>query len=112
MQQVGVHRVGRLLARGGEIDGNVALAAVGHQASRGSQVPFAPGRDHADAGLQGVGAELEAHLVIALARGAVGNGIGAGLVGDFHQALGDQRPGDGRAEQVFPLVHALARNMG
>ena len=48
--------------------------------------------------------QLEAHLVVALAGGAVRDGIGADLVGHLHQVLGDQRAGNGGAEQVFALV--------
>jgi hypothetical protein len=43
------------------------------------QVPFAPGRDDLDVGVERVGGELEADLVVALAGGAVGDGVGAGL---------------------------------
>ena len=42
-------------------------------------VPLAPGRDDPDAGVVRVVAELEAHLVVALAGGAVGHRVGAGL---------------------------------
>ena len=73
-------------------------------ASREREVPFAPGRDHGDVGLQGVIGELEADLVVALAGGAVGDGVGADLLGDLDLLLGDQRPGDRGAEQVLALV--------
>ena len=36
----------------------------------------------------------------------------AGLVGDLDQPLGDQRPGDGRAEQVFALVDGIGAEHG
>ncbi len=36
-------------------------------------------------------ARIETHLVIALAGGAVGNGLGAMGMGDAHQVFGDQR---------------------
>ena len=71
------------------------------------KLPFAPGRDDLDVGVQRIGGELEAHLVIALAGGAMGHGIGAGLAGDLDQALGDQRPGDRGAEQVDALIDRI-----
>ena len=73
------------------------------------QIPrrFAPGCDHFDVRVQGIRREFEPHLVVALAGGAVGDGAGAGLGGDFHQALGDQRPGDAGAEQVFAFVDGV-----
>ena len=55
-------------------------------------------------GLERVGRELEAHLVVALAGRAVGDRVGADLVGDLDQALGDQRTRDRSAEQVVALV--------
>ena len=35
------------------------------------------------------------------------DGIGAGFVDDLDQALGDQRPRDRGAEQVFALIHGV-----
>jgi hypothetical protein len=49
------------------------------QRGAAGQVPFAPRRDHLDVGLERVIAELEAHLIVALAGRAVADGIGAGL---------------------------------
>ena len=86
--------------------------AVGHQGFPGGQIPLPPGGDHLDTGLQCVGAELEPHLVIALAGGAVGDGVGAGLVGDLDQALGDQGAGDGSAQQVLALVYRVGAEHG
>ncbi len=71
------------------------------------QVPLAPGGDDLDVGIERVVAELEAHLVVALAGGAVGDGVGADLAGDLDLALRDQRPGDRGAEQVDPLVERV-----
>ena len=71
------------------------------------EFPFAPGGDDLDVGVQRIGREFEAHLVIALAGGAMGDGIGAGLRGDLDQALGDQRPGDGGAEQIDAFIEGI-----
>ena len=107
VQQVGVHGVRGFLLLAGEVHRDLVVLAELHQLLAGVQVPLAPGRDHLDARGQRVGAQLEAHLIVALAGGAVGDGVGAGLGGDLHQALGDQRPGDGGAEQVLALVDGV-----
>jgi hypothetical protein len=64
-------------------------------------------RQGLDARLQRVGRQLEAHLVVALAGRAVGDGVGAGLAGDLDQALGDQRPRDRGAEQIVPFIAGI-----
>jgi len=107
MQQVGVHGIGRLLAGLGEIHRDLVLGSVVHQLLAREQVPLAPGGDDLDARLERIGAQLEAHLVVALAGGAVRDGVGAGLVGDFDQALGDQRTGDGSTQQVLTFVDGV-----
>ena len=112
MQQVGIHRVGRFLLRPGVIHRNIVLLAVGHEGFARAQVPLPPGRYHMNAGLQRVGAELKAHLVVTLAGGAVGDGIRAGFVGNLDQALGNQGPGDGGTEQVFTLVNGVGAKHG
>jgi hypothetical protein len=72
------------------------------------ELPFAPGRDHADVGLRAHSSgELEPHLVIALAGGAMAHGVGAGLAGDLDLALGDQRPRDRGAEQILALIEGV-----
>ena len=70
-------------------------------------VPLAPRRDDLDVGLQRVVAELEAHLVVALAGGAVAHGVGADLSGDLDLLLGDQRPRDRGAEQIQALIERV-----
>ena len=57
------------------------FSAIVEQLGARGEIPLAPRRDHLDVGLQRVVAELEAHLVVALAGGAVGDGVGAGLRG-------------------------------
>jgi hypothetical protein len=49
----------------------------GHQRRAGIQVPFAPGGDDLNVGIDGQIAQLETDLVVALAGGAVADGIGA-----------------------------------
>ncbi len=82
VQQVRIHRIRRFAALL-LFDRDAGGLGIGEQAFTRVQVPFAPRRDHADVRLQRVGAELEAHLVVALAGGAVGDRVGAGLGGDL-----------------------------
>ena len=80
------------------------------QLPRGSdELPFAPRRDHLDVGLQRIIAELEADLVVALARRAVTDGVGADLPRDLDLALGDQRPSDRGAEQIIAFILTCSR---
>ena len=60
-------------------------------------------------GLKGRGGEggCGKHLVVSLAGGTVANGIGANLLGDLDLPLGNQGPGDGRAEEVGALVQGV-----
>ena len=106
MQQVGVDRERRLaaLVLG---DRNLVLLGECDQRLARAQVPFAPRRDHGHVGLERVVGELEAHLVVALAGGAVRHRIGADLFGDLDLLLGDQRPRDRGAEQILALVERV-----
>ena len=49
--------------------------------------------------------ELKAHLVVALSRAAVGDGVRALLDGDVHETLGDAGAGGAGAEKIF-LIHS------
>ena len=111
VQQVGVHGVRRLFAAL-VVHGNLVPLAEGHQRLSGVQVPLPPRRDHLDIRVQGVGTQLESHLVVALARGAVGDGVRAGLLGNLHQPPGDQRAGDAGAQQILPLVEGVGTEHG
>ncbi len=105
VQQVGVHGVRGLLAV--TLNGDVVLFSVGQQLLAGHQVPLAPWRNHFYARLKRIGTQLETHLVVALAGGTVGDGIGTGFVGNFNQALGDQRTGDGSTQQVLAFINGV-----
>jgi len=88
-------------------DRDAVLLGIGQEFLAREQIPLAPRRDDFDIGVQRVGAEFEAHLVIALAGGAMGNRIGAGGAGDFDQTLGDQRARDRGAEQVLAFIDGV-----
>ncbi len=107
VQQVGVHRVRRAALLVLHVDGDAVLLGIGQQLFARHQIPLAPRGDDLDARLQRVGAQLEANLVVALAGGAMGDGVGAGFIGDLDQALGDQRAGNGGAQQVLAFVDGV-----
>ena len=111
MQQIGVDRERRLAAL---VLGDRDLVLLGEldQVAARLEVPFPPGRDHLDVGVERIIGELEAHLVVALPRRAMGNGVGAGQLGDLDLALGDQGPGDRGAEQIDALVERVRPEHG
>jgi hypothetical protein len=82
------------------------------QGLAGLEVPFAPGGDDLDVRLEGVVAELEADLIVALAGGAVGDRGRAHLAGDLDLALGDEGAGDAGAQQVLALVQGVGAEHG
>ena len=103
MQQIGVHgkrRFAALVLR----HRNLVLLGEVEQRVAALEFPFPPRSDNADIRLQRVIAQLKAHLIVALAGRAMTHGIRAGFPCDFNLALGDQRAGNRRAEQVNPLV--------
>ena len=106
MQQVGIGRERRLAAL---VLGDRDLVLLGELDQRLArlEIPLAPRRDHLHVGLERVIAELEAHLVVPFAGGAVGNGVGADLFRDLDLLLGDQRPRDRGAEQILPLIDRI-----
>ncbi len=103
MQEVGVGRERRFAAF---ILGDRYLVLLGESEQRlaRAEVPFAPRRDDLHVGLERVIGKLEAHLVVALAGGAVSDGIGADFLGDLDLLLGDERPRDRGAEQILALI--------
>ena len=84
------------------------LLRIGEQLFARQQIPFAPGSDDLDIGHQRISAEFEAYLVVALAGGTVRNGVGTSLARDLDQTLGNQRPRNRSAEQVFALINRVA----
>ena len=111
MQQISVHGI-RRLAFALVIDRYVSLPAVLQQLVSGIQVPLPPGSDHLDVGIERIGTQFEAHLVVALAGGAVSDCVRTGLLGNLYQALGNQRAGNAGAEQVFPFIERICAEHG
>ena len=104
--RLGDRRLDRNLLRRAVVD---HLLAAG---KRVAELLDPPGGDDLHARLERLGRELKAALVVPLAGGAVGKGIGPHFAGHLQTDLGDQRPGDRRAQQVDPLVLRLPLQHG
>ena len=68
------------------------------------EFPHAPGGDHRHLRRESLDGQFKAHLVVALAGAAVGDGVRALLEGDLGDALGDDGACERRAQQVLALV--------
>ena len=70
------------------------------------------GRDHLEVGGERARRHLEAHLVVALAGAAVGDGVGAVLAGRRDEVLHDDRPRQRRHQRVAALVQRVGLQRG
>ncbi len=70
----------------------------------GQELRVLPRRDDLQRRIERHRGQFEADLIVALARGAVADGIRAGLVRDLHLVLRDQRTRDAGAEQIVVFV--------
>ena len=108
MEKITIHRV-RLLKRG--LDRDFVLGAVSdHLGATGEELAVGfhlPRRNDLKVRREGHVGELEAALIVAFARGAVGDGIGFFLLGYVHLGLGDERAGDGGSEVILALVNRV-----
>ena len=106
MQQVGIHGIRRTVSLI-HLNRYALLRRISQQLLARCEIPDAPRRDHGDIGLQGVGAKLKAHLVVAFAGGAVSHSVCPAFGCDLNETLGDERAGDGCAQQVFALIQRI-----
>ena len=106
MQKIGIDRKRRFvfLVLG---DRDLVIAGEFQQVLAALEFPFAPRRDDLDARLERVIAQFEADLVIAFAGGAVTDGVGADLAGNFDLPLGDQRTRDRGTEQILAFIDGV-----
>ena len=72
------------------VDRDASVFCILKKFFAGNEIPFAPGSDYFDAGLERVIAELKAHLVVALAGCAVGHCISANFARDFDLTFRDE----------------------
>ena len=89
------------------VDHDPVRLRVGNQVCPPFEVPAPPRSEHLHARLEGVVGELEAHLIVALAGGAVGDGVGTFLLHDAELVLGDHRPGQRCPEKILTLVDSV-----
>ena len=96
---------------GGRLDVDAVARRVGEQVGPSlelrEELRRLPRRDDLDLRVQRIVGQLEAHLVVALARGAVRDERGLLPGGHGDLVLGDQRPRERGAEQVAPLVDGV-----
>ena len=112
VQQIGIHGVGRPAFSFLEIHGDAVLVGISEELFAREQVPLSPWGDHFDIGHQGIGTELKAHLVVALASRPVADGVGMGFLRNFHQSLGNQGASNGGAQQVLTFVQSVGPEHG
>ena len=70
----------------------------------GLEFPLAPRGDDRHLRRERLDAQLEADLIVALAGAAVTDRVTVFLLRDLDEALGDQRAGEGGAQQVLVLI--------
>ncbi len=75
-------------------------------------IPDTPGRDYLHFGSECLYGKLEAHLVVALARATVANGVSALFLGYFHNALGDNGSCERRAQKIFVFIYRARHHRG
>ncbi len=88
------------------------LFRVSQELFPGSKIPFTPGGDDADIGLQSVIAKLKAHLIIALACSPVGDRIRLCFPRNLDLAFGNQRARNTGTQQIFPLINRVGTKHG
>jgi hypothetical protein len=109
VHQIAIDRVGLLQGRG---DRNPVLLAILDAIGSRAQIPLPPRRDDLELGSERAEGQLEPDLVVALASRSVGHGIAAGLQRHLDLVLRDQRPRQGRSEQVGALVDGVSADGG
>ncbi len=86
------------------VDRHAVLPGVVEGVLAGADRPLPPRRDHLEVRGEGAVGDLEAHLVVALAGGAVGERVGLLLDGHLDLVVGEEWAREGGAEEVAVLV--------
>ena len=97
MPDVAVHGVRLVLRR----DGDAVLLGILDLSRTGVEIPLTPRSDQRDVRSQCLDRQLEADLVIALARSAVSDSVCALLLGNLDELLGDDRTCKRRARRYL-----------
>ena len=96
----------------GRLDRDAFRLHVSDQVLATLEGPLAPRGDHLQLGCESGVRELEAHLVVALAGAAVGDGLGADLLRERHVMRGHRGAGHRRAEEVGARVDGAGAQRG
>jgi len=105
MPDVAIHRIRTILLHR---DGDAARVGILDFLFAGLDIPLAPRRDDRHVRRKRLDGKLKTHLIVALAGAAVADGVAAFLLGDFNQTLGNQRTGEGRAQQILALIDGVS----
>ena len=97
--------VARVNIRLGLLDRYVVRLRVGDGVLTRVDGPLAPRRDDFHAWRDGFVGQFKPHLIVALARAAVGDRVSAGFERDFRLALGQHGPRHRCAQQILVFVH-------
>ena len=89
-----------------DLQGNVVGLGVVDFLVPGLDVPLPPGGDDLHLRSEPLDGQFKPDLVVALAGGAMGNGVGPFRQGDFRQLLADDGPGKGGAQQIGLVLGA------
>ena len=84
---------------------HVVRPGVGQRIFAGLDLPLAPGRNDLQLRRDGFVCKLKPYLVVALPGAAVSKGVRAGPQSNLRLALGQNRTGKGRAQQIFVFVN-------
>src|SRR5215470_17247187 len=89
----------------GRRDRNVAFVGIGDRIMPRLDLPFPPRSDDLELRSKGFVGELESDLVVAFARAAVSNSVGAFSKRNFNLTFRQKRSTNRCAEQVLAFVH-------
>ena len=106
MPNVPVHAVRIGIFFGLIVDGHVMSFSVFQFVFTGFEVPHPPRSDESHFRSQGFDRQFKTDLVVALARSAMSDGIGAFFFSDFDEFLRNKGPSEGRTQEVFTFINS------
>src|SRR4026208_761742 len=106
MKKVGVDGEGRFAALVLR-HWNLVLLGKVDEIGAALEGPFPPRCNDANIGIQRVCGQFEAHLIVALAGGAMGDRIGSRVAGDLDQTFCDQGTRNGSSQKIDALIKGV-----
>ena len=76
------------------------------------QIPDSPGSDDLHFRSESLDSQLKPHLVVSFSGTAVADCVGAFRFGDFYNSFGDNRTGEGGAQQIFVFINSASLDGG